>query len=254
VVSKNPLVTVLSPALDAERFIEATIESVLTQDYEPVQHIVLLAGSTDATAAIVEKYASSLSVKDGPLTLPSKLNYGVRISTGEIIGWLSSDDLYLPGAISAAVEALVNYPDVGMVYADHLEIDTQGHEIRRINCPDFDLSTQLNRGNLVSQPTAFFRRETFSRAGAFDERFRFAIDYELWIRMGKCSRIRHVDAYWAAYRRHPGQQSYVHAREVGAEIRRASRLHGGGFFSEIGFAHSRPLRLVRKVMCTTRRW
>jgi glycosyltransferase involved in cell wall biosynthesis len=248
VVSERPLVTVLSPALDAERFIEATIQSVLAQDYEPVEHIVLLAGSTDSTAALVGRYPSLVAVADGPLTLSSKLNYGVEISSGEIIGCLSCDDLYLPGAISAAVETLTESPDVGMVYADHREIDADGHEIRSIHCPDFDLSRQLNRGNVVSQPTAFFRRETFTRAGRFDERLHYAIDYELWIRIGKCSEIRHVREYWAAYRRHQGQLTHVHARELGAEIRKASRLHGGRFFSEVGFAHSRPLRLVGRVL------
>jgi glycosyltransferase involved in cell wall biosynthesis len=195
---------------------------------------------------VLARYAQHVRViSEGPVELSPKLNVGFQAARGEIVGWLGADDLYLPGAIRGAVEALQRFPEAGMVYADFVEIDEDGRELQRIECPEFELETQVNVGDIVPQPTVFMRREALRRVGWVDERYRWVQDYDLWVRIAKQFPLHHIDAYWAAYRRHEGQTTAVNQARVGPELRRASRRHGGRFFSELGFTYSKPLRALR---------
>jgi glycosyltransferase involved in cell wall biosynthesis len=245
---ETPLVSVITPALDAERYIEATIQSVRSQSYPRIEHIVLTAGSTDRTAEIVASHTPPIRlVRNGAKEQSPKINEGLRVARGPIVGWLNADDLYLPDAVSRAVSELTSNPSLAMVCADYVEIDERGDWIRHMPCPDFDLEALLNVGNLVAQPTVFMRTDAARAVGGVDLAYRYVPDYELWIRMGLRYPVKHVSEYWAAYRRHPDQMTSVHGDGFGAEMRRASRKNGGRFFCELGFTYSRPLRIARRI-------
>jgi GT2 family glycosyltransferase len=247
-LTSEPLVTVLTPARNAERYIEETIQSLRSQSYPRIEHIVLSSGSTDRTEEIAAAHAPFVRLVTDPLQgQAEKFNRGLELARGEIIGWLSADDLYLPGATSHAVAELTADSSLAMVYADYVEIDERGERLRELHCVEFDLDVQLNVRNLVSQPTVFMRTEALRALGGLDTSYRHAQDYELWIRMGERYRIRHVPEYWAAYRRHPQQESVLDVERIGKEIRHASRAHGGRMLSEIGYSHVRWMRVARMV-------
>lgn len=124
---KCPLVSIVTPSYNQGRYIEKTIRSVLNQDYPDLEYIVVDGGSTDHTLDILRKYEGRIrwvSERDGGQS--EAVNKGFRMSRGEILGWLNSDDTYCPGAVRQAVTFLMEHPSVAMVYGDGYEIDEQG--------------------------------------------------------------------------------------------------------------------------------
>lgn len=237
VSARLPLVSVVTPSLNNAAFIERTIRSVLAQDYPHIEHIVVDGGSSDGTVAILERYPHLRWTSEPDRGQAAAINKGFALARGEILAWLNSDDLYLPGAISEAVAALAAHPDCSAVYSDFVVIDERGVELARFPSLDFDLDQEINAGNFVPQPTAFFRREALERVGWLDERYRYAMDYDLFIRVGKRSRLLHAERYWAAFRLRPESKTVSQSRRFWREEREISRRHGGRFFSELWITH-----------------
>src|SRR5262249_47492059 len=103
---EEPLVSIVTPCLNAERFLEETIESVLSQDYPRIEYIVVDGGSSDRTLEILDRYRTRLTWTTGPDSgAPEAINRGFEASSGTILGFLNADDTYLPGAVSTAVRA-----------------------------------------------------------------------------------------------------------------------------------------------------
>src|SRR6266545_3406317 len=109
-VDEQPLVSVITPSFNSGPFIEATIRSVLEQDYPSVEHIVLDSGSTDQTPEVLGRYPSLRVVSPAPATIAKKINLAFELASGEIFMWINADDVLLPGAITRAVAALQSDP------------------------------------------------------------------------------------------------------------------------------------------------
>ena len=123
----EPLVTIVTPSYNQGRFIRATIESVLAQDYPAIEYIIMDGGSTDETAAIASEYNERLTFISEPDRGQSHaVNKGFRMARGEIVNWINSDDVILPGAVGHAVRALTQHPRVGAVYGEGYTIDRDG--------------------------------------------------------------------------------------------------------------------------------
>src|SRR5579872_2956802 len=117
--SRDPLVTIVTPSYNQGRFIRATIESVLTQDYPNIEYIIMDGASTDETADVVRPYLDRLTFVSEPDRGQSHaINKGFARARGEIVAWLNSDDLFLPGAVRRAVEAFRAAPQSGVVYGE----------------------------------------------------------------------------------------------------------------------------------------
>src|SRR5574341_123266 len=115
-----PLVSIITPSFNHARYIEATMRSVLSQDYPYIEYMVVDGGSDDGTVDIIKKYESRLSwwVSEKDQGQTDAINKGLARAKGNILAWLNSDDTYEPGAISAAVKFLQEHPEVGMVYGE----------------------------------------------------------------------------------------------------------------------------------------
>ena len=125
---------------------------------------------------------------------------------GEILGWLNSDDIYLPGALRAAADAFRAHPQTGLLYGDANYCDTAGAVIGRYRTDAFDLD-KLAWSNYICQPSAFFRREVFEAVGGLDETLHFVMDYDLWIRIGKSFPCRHLPQLLSSYRLHEASKT-----------------------------------------------
>jgi hypothetical protein len=181
-----PLVTIVTPSYNQGRFIRATIESVLSQDYPHVEYLIFDGGSTDETAAVAAGYADRLTFISEPDQGQSDaINKGFRCARGEIVAWLNSDDVFLPGAISAAVEALTANPALGAVYGDGFQIDEAGKMLSRFDAHPFDLWRLIHVSDYILQQTAFFRASALADVGYCDESLHYAMDWELFMRLGK---------------------------------------------------------------------
>src|SRR5688572_3449685 len=123
----RPLVSIVTPSLNQGRFIEDTVKSVLGQDYSPIEYLVVDGGSTDGTLAVLRRYDGALRLISEPDSgQAAAINKGLRATSGEILGWLNSDDVYEPSAVSAAVAYLREHPETAMVYGDASHIDAAG--------------------------------------------------------------------------------------------------------------------------------
>ena len=227
-----PLVSIVTPSLNQGGFIEEAIRSVFEQDYPRVEHIVVDGGSTDGTLDVLRRYPQVTWISEPDDGQAAAINKGFRIAHGEVIGWLNADDYLLPGAVSAAV-ALLEETGCALVHGGWRQVDEDGTTIRDVGVVPFDYARQLEVANRVCQPGSFFTREAYWAVGGVDESYRFAMDYELWLKLGARFEVRHVDRIQAAYRYHPASKSVGSYDAFGPETVRASRRHGGRRFSPL---------------------
>jgi glycosyltransferase involved in cell wall biosynthesis len=225
-----PLVSVVTPSLNQGRFIEQAIASVLEQAYPRVEHVVVDGGSTDETLEILRRHPHVRWVSEPDAGQASAINKGFRMAGGAIFGWLNADDYYLPDAISAAVD-IFRSTDCAFVHGGWLRVDERGRVLREVKAVPFDYRLQLEHRNAVCQPGSFFTRDAYWSVGGVDESYQFAMDYELWLKLGKRFAVRHVDRVQAAYRYHSESKSIAQYDAFGPETLRASRSHGGRFLS-----------------------
>jgi glycosyltransferase involved in cell wall biosynthesis len=229
-VSDLPLVSIVTPSLDHGPFIEATVRSVLEQDYPRVEYLVVDGGSTDQTLDILRRYDRSLrwvSEPDGGQG--AAINKGLRLMSGEILGWLNSDDVYEPQAISAAVEFLRQHPDAALVYGDATHIDTEGKEIGPCSYVEpANLHRLIHEVDYIVQPAAFFTRTAFEAVGGLDESLRWTLDYDLWLKIGRRFPMAYLPRRLARYRLTGRNKTTLGRFDRFAELERVGKRHGAG--------------------------
>ena len=215
-----PLVSVVTPSYNAAAFIRETIESVRSQDYLAIEHIVVDGGSTDGTVDILTEYPHLTWVSEPDRGQSDALNKGFRQARGAIIGWLNADDVYRPGAIRTAVAFLRERPDVAGVYSDCSFIDEQGKPFYLSAARKFDIRTLLLE-DYIPQPTVFLRRRAIEDAGPLDESLRYVMDWEYWLRIGACHRLARIPGVaLASFRLCQGTKSNDKAPEFDLEYLR----------------------------------
>ena len=231
------LISIITPSFNQARYLEQTIQSVLGQDYQRVEYIVVDGASTDGSVEIIKKYEGRGGVtppNTGERTSPLQartisfwvsekdagqaeaINKGLARATGEIVAWLNSDDYYLPGAVSAAVKVFEENPDVVLVYGNMLAVDEHGNSFNTLTYKQLSLQDLLCF-QIIGQPAVFFRRAVLEKAGILDSTFHFLLDHHLWIRIAQHGKILHVDQTWAAARYHAEAKNRAKAAEFGRE-------------------------------------
>jgi len=215
------LVTVVTPSFNQAQFLENTLRSVLQQDYPSIEYFVVDGGSTDGSVEIIKRYAGRLTwwVSEKDAGQAEAINKGLGRAKGEIVAWLNSDDLYLPGAVSQAVAALEANPQVGMVFGDALTIDLHGRPLNRLSFADWGLADLL-RYRIICQPAVFMRRSVLEQAGLLDPSYHFMLDHHLWVRIASQAPVLHLPRLWAAARHHPGAKNVSQSPAFGRETLR----------------------------------
>jgi glycosyltransferase involved in cell wall biosynthesis len=233
--SSQPIVSIITPSFNQARYLEATIQSVLSQDYPRIEYMIVDGGSNDGTADIIKKYESKLtgwvSEKDKGQT--DAINKGFARANGEILAWLNSDDTYEPGAVTAAVSYLRKHPEVGMVYGDCNFINESGQVIGKFGSAQTSYHLLRQGYSHIPQQTMFFRAELWKQAGPLDPSFYFAMDYDLWTRIAARSEIRYVPQTWANFRLHTSGKTILADDRCWPEMIRVHYRDGGSFFSVI---------------------
>jgi glycosyltransferase involved in cell wall biosynthesis len=222
-MSPLPTVTIVTPSYNQAAFLESTIRSVLAQDYPELEYMIVDGGSTDGSAEIIQRYADRLAwwVSERDAGQAEAINKGLRRANGEIVAWLNSDDIYLPGAIQQAVVAFQEHPEAGLVFGDAITMDAQGKPLGRLSFGDWGL-LDLVSFRIICQPAVFMRRTVLEKSGYLESSYHYMLDHHLWIRMARCASIRYTGggmddnsraatALWAAARHHPGAKNVAQA-------------------------------------------
>ncbi len=232
----GPLVTIVTPSYNQGRFIKDTIESVLTQDYPHIEYIIMDAASTDSTAEVVKRYKNRLTwISEKDRGQSHAINKGFRMAKGEIVAWLNSDDVFLPGAVTAAVKGFQHAPNAGAVYGEGYQIDIDGKVKYKFSFTEkFDLWKLTNVVDYVLQQTVFFRRAALESIGFIDESLHFGMDWDILVKLGKHFGLHYIPAELGCLREYDDAKSFAGGakrfRELGNLVRKQSgRLYPPGY-------------------------
>ncbi|HEY2942614.1 MAG TPA: glycosyltransferase family 2 protein [Vicinamibacteria bacterium] len=225
-----PLVSIVTPSLNQGRYLAEAVESVLVQDHPRLELLVMDGGSTDETQVVLERYQGRLrAVRERDAGQAAAVNKGVRLSSGEILGWLNADDLYEPGAVSAAVAFLQAHPDVALVYGDAVFVDAADRELGPcVQVRPFTYAELVHVGDFVAQPAAYFRRSAFDAVGGLDESLRWAMDYDLWLKLARRFPVAYLPRRLARYRWTGENKTARGGFARLAELEEVGRRHGAG--------------------------
>lgn len=225
--SADVTVSVLTPSFNQGRFLGDCIESVARQTHPGVEHVIYDGGSTDETLEVLRRAPSSVRWTSEPDSGQSNaVNKAFAATSGEIVGWLNSDDaFYDPRAVEAAVALFLRRPEVDVVYGHAALVAADGELLHLMWAPPF-VSWIHRRTNFVVQPAAFVRRSAVGEA-LLDESYDFTMDRELWVRLYAEGRhFARLDRIVAIDRHHPTRKVYTMADVGDRERDRLGEQYG----------------------------
>jgi glycosyltransferase involved in cell wall biosynthesis len=204
-----PSISLVTCSYQQGRFIESTLKSVLEQDYPALEYIVIDGGSSDQSVDVIQRYGHRLAhwVSEPDAGQTDALAKGFAQSRGDIMGWLCSDDLLLPGALDTVGRYFQQHPDVEWVYGDAIWIDASGAPIRTKREMPWSRTVFLFDHNYLAQPSVFWRRRLFEQAGGLNRSMNLAMDSDLWLRFARLARPQHVASYLSCMRFYPEQKT-----------------------------------------------
>ncbi|MBW4439049.1 MAG: glycosyltransferase [Pleurocapsa minor GSE-CHR-MK-17-07R] len=205
-----PRITVVTPSYNQGRFLEETIRSVLLQGYPNLEYIVIDGGSTDESKAVIARYAPFLDyhVSEKDAGQANAINKGFARGTGDIMGWLNSDDVLLPGALWRIAEAFMSQPDADFVTGMRRCID-ENSAWKSNFVRDKPSAHYLRHYCVLAQETTYWRRSTWDALGPLDESFQFAMDYEYWLRgVSKGMTFAFIPHYTGCFREYATNKTF----------------------------------------------
>ncbi len=217
-LSDIPKVSIVTPSFKQAGYIGRTIDSTLGQNYPNLEYFVQDGGSPDGTVGVLNGYGNRItgweSKPDGGQA--QAINLGFAHTTGEIMAWLNSDDLLLPGAIHTIVDYFNRHPEIDVVYGNRLLIDENDMKIGRWILPGHD-GEALSWVDFVPQETMFWRRRIWDKVGGkIDESFSFAMDWDLLVRFRDAgAQFAHIPRFLGAFRIHEHQKTSTVINEIG---------------------------------------
>jgi glycosyltransferase involved in cell wall biosynthesis len=182
---------------------------VLEQDYPNIELIVLDDGSTDGTRALLESYGGLFYWESqNNMGQSSTLNKGWNLAKGEILAYLSADDLLLPHAVTRSVECLLSHPEAVLSYCDFDLIDPESRVVRRVTAPEYNYMDMVTKFICAPSAGAFFWRAPFLKTGGWNTKIHRFPDYDCWLRLGLQGQFVRIPESLAAFRVHDGSQSF----------------------------------------------
>lgn len=226
-MNATPRITIITPSFNQARFLNQCIDSVLDQRHPNLQYLVLDGGSTDGTPDILRGYRDRIVWKsERDRGQSDAVNKGLRAAEGEIIGWVNSDDYYLPDAFARVIQTFARHPDAAMVFGRALMVDERGDTMREY--PTFDFKRDdLRRKCYVCQPAVFVRRSALAEVGLLNEHLDICLDYDWWLRISRAHAIAFCDHVLAASRHYGATKTAARRLRALVEAGYLMREHFG---------------------------
>ena len=228
--SNAPLrIGIVTPSFNHSRYLSATIDSVLSQKYPELHYHVQDGGSADGTRELLESRTGTVSWSSEPDTGQSNaINIGFRGVQCDIMAYLNSDDVLLPGTLNYIANHFTSHPDIDVVYGHRVFIDREGLEIGRAVLPTHDAKT-LEYADYIPQETMFWRKRVWDAIGPIDENFHDAMDWDFILRAQAAGfKFERLPRFLACFRVHD-QQKTAAAYSVGIVEMGKLRLRTLGF-------------------------
>ena len=207
-------ISIITPSFNQGKYIARTIESVISQNKYLKEYIVFDGGSTDNTLSVLADHQENLQWYSEPDDGQSHaVNKGLKMASGDIIGWLNSDDIYYPGTLDFVAQFFDDNPDIDVIYGDAYHIDENNELISLYPTEEWNLKNLL-KFCYISQPAVFFRRNIIEKMGLLDEKLMYCMDYEYWLRLGLSGiKFAYVAKTFAGSRLYPGTKTTVDPRK-----------------------------------------
>ena len=225
----RPRISIVTPSYQQADFLEATMRSVLDQNYDNLEYIVIDGGSTDGSVDIIKRYADRLAYwcSESDRGQTHAINKGLTRATGEIVGWINSDDLLLPDSLDRLAQTYAD-PTVMATCGWDIAIDEHGQPLSKRVFPQ-PTERVLLRRSLMPQDAVHWRRSLMDQIGLPDESLHFRMDMDYWVRMVQHGVVpRLIPAFLSAFRIHQDQKNVTIADVGDDEYRQLlGRLHPG---------------------------
>lgn len=230
-LGKAPRISIVTPSYNQAAFIERTVKSVLDQEYPDLEYIVQDGGSKDETVNVIRPYIPRMKhfESKGDNGQAHAINLGFQHASGDIMAYLNSDDVLLPGSLNYAANYFASHPEVDVIYSHRVIIDENDMEIGRWILPPHDNEVIL-WADYVPQETLFWRKSLWEKAGGqMDESYQFALDWDMIVRFREAgAKFVRVPRFLGAFRVQAAQKTSAHMESSGMkDMRRLrQRIHG----------------------------
>jgi glycosyltransferase involved in cell wall biosynthesis len=204
-----PRVSLVVPSLNQAGYLAEALHSIADQNYPDLELIIMDGGSTDHSVEVIQDYSRIItdwtSAPDGGQA--DALRTGFERTSGEVLGWLNSDDLLLPGALHAVGQHFRDRPAEMWAYGDSHIIGSDGRTLWRRPMPNVRFAEMTQLSVHLPQESTFFRRQAYEAAGGIEPSLRYAMDYDLWLRLWKIAPPGRIDGFLGCFRMIDGQKS-----------------------------------------------
>ena len=247
-----PTITIVTPSYQQGRFLDRTIYSVVSQKYPGLEYVVQDGGSSDQTLEVLQRFDPFLTrwVSEADTGQADAINRGFRGTSGDVMAWINSDDLLLPGSLAYVARFFVDHPDVDIVYGHRLMIDEDDRRIGSWTLPRHD-DRVLALADYVPQETLFWRRSVWEAVGGrVDPSFGYALDWDLLLRFRDVgARMTRLPRYLGGFRVHDEQKTTAfHSLGESECARLRERVHGRNLSSDEVFEGIKPYLLRHLVI------
>jgi glycosyltransferase involved in cell wall biosynthesis len=209
-------ISIVTPSLNQGRFLESTIRSVVEQDYEDLEYIIIDGGSTDNSVDIIRKYEKYITywVSELDSGQSHAINKGFAKCTGDIVAWLNSDDEYVSGTLGIVGRYMEKNPAADIVFGDQEDMDENGETFRSVRWVKHSTLAMLSLGIMIPQPASFYRRKMVEEIGELDESLYWVMDYEWFLRMALAGyKFCHIPKKLARFRYHRNSKTIIGTRD-----------------------------------------
>lgn len=246
-----PKISIVTPSYNQGRFVERTISSVLGQGYPNLEYFVIDGGSTDDSVETIKTYRDQLTswVSEPDLGQADAINKGFERSTGEILGWLNSDDIYELGALLSIGAFFRDHPEADVVYGDCLIIDESDKVIERLKSVRFNRRAVIYGGINLAQPSMFWRRDLFLSLGQLDVSLYYGLDDDLWHRfIEHGAKFVYLPRLLSRSRQHPESKTTKDPEAAQEEDRSLVYRRFGVRHQGLAFSFWRSVYAARRLM------
>ncbi|RUT07598.1 hypothetical protein DSM106972_018580 [Dulcicalothrix desertica PCC 7102] len=210
--------SVITPSFCQGRFIDRTIKSVLSQNIPDMEYIICDGGSDDETLEVIQKYSDKIRwVSEPDKGQADAVNKGISLTSGEIIAWINSDDIYYPNAFSTVKHLFESNSEIEVIYGHADWIDEYDQVLQQFPTESWNYQ-YLKEICFISQPAVFFRRSLIQKYGNLDASLNYCMDYELWLRYGEYVPFYQVPQKFAGSRMYKTNKTLGKRLEAHCEI------------------------------------
>ena len=224
--SMKPKLSIVTPSFNQAQYLEQTILSVLQQNYENLEYIIIDGGSSDESVEVIKKYADHIHywVSEKDRGQVHALNKGIEQATGEFFAFINSDDVFLPGAFNAVIDYLEDHPDCEWLCGDTIMFgDGFPTEVINARVPR-SAAQALSWSYKAPQPGMFWKKKLIE--AGFDEKWPYDFDHDMYVRLLLAGhRCEHLPVTLAAYRLHTVSKTVAEGDRQIAEFERSAEVY-----------------------------